>query len=169
MVEVQLSGVQVDLQSKVPVVLLQERDGDRTLPIFIGPAEARSIALFLEGQVPERPLTHDLIRDLLQSLSARMVRLVITELQGKTYLAEMQLDVRGEAMVVSCRPSDGIAVALRTQTPMYIDDDLLDAEGIVMEADGEDATDDDLDEEEPEELVEHFREFIQAVRPEDFA
>lgn len=169
MVEVQLSGVQVDLQSKVPVVLLQERDGDRTLPIFIGPAEARSIALFLEGQVPERPLTHDLIRDLLQSLSARMVRLVITELQGKTYLAEMQLDVRGEAMVVSCRPSDGIAVALRTQTPMYIDDDLLDAEGIVMEADGEDAADDDLDEEEPEELVEHFREFIQAVRPEDFA
>ena len=169
MVEVQLSGVQVDLQSKVPVVLLQERDGDRTLPIFIGPAEARSIALFLEGQVPERPLTHDLIRDLLQSLSARMVRLVITELQGKTYLAEMQLDVRGEAMVVSCRPSDGIAVALRTQTPMYIDDDLLDAEGIVMEADGEDVADEDLDEEEPEELVEHFREFIQAVRPEDFA
>ena len=169
MVEVQLSGVQVDLQSKVPVVLLQEREGDRTLPIFIGPAEARSIALFLEGQVPERPLTHDLIRDLLQSLSARLVRLVITELQGKTYLAEMHLDVKGEAIVVSCRPSDGIAVALRTQTPMYIDDELLDAEGIVMQAGLEEGADDDLEDEEPEELVEHFREFIQAVRPEDFA
>ena len=169
MVEVQLSGVQVDLQSKVPVVLLQEREGNRTLPIFIGPAEARAIALVLEGQVPERPLTHDLIRDLLASLSARMERLVITELRGKTYLAEMHLDVKGEAVVVSCRPSDGIAVAMRTQTPMYIDDELLDAEGIEMAGDVEDGAEDDLDDEEPEELVEHFREFIQAVRPEDFA
>lgn len=169
MVEVQLSGVQVDLQSKVPVVLLQEREGDRTLPIFIGPAEARAIALVLEGQVPERPLTHDLIRDLLVSLSARMQRLVITELRVKTYLAEMHLDVRGETVVVSCRPSDGIAVALRTQAPMYIDDDLLAAEGIVMQAEDEEGPEADLEDEEPEELVEHFREFIQAVRPEDFA
>lgn len=169
MVEVQLTGVQVDLQSKVPVVLLQEREGSRTLPIYIGPAEARSIALVLEGQVPERPLTHDLIRDLLESLSARMERLVITELRGRTYLAEMHLDVRGDRIVVSCRPSDGIAVALRTETRMYIDDDLLEAEGIDMQAGGESGADDDLEDEEPEELVEHFREFIQAVRPEDFA
>ncbi|HVA41996.1 MAG TPA: bifunctional nuclease family protein [Acidimicrobiales bacterium] len=167
MVEVQLSAVQVDLQTKNPVVLLQEREGARTLPIFIGPAEARAIALVLEGHVPERPLTHDLIRDLLGSLSARLERLVITELRDKTYLAEMHLDVKGEAVVVSCRPSDGIAVALRTQTRMYVDDDLIEAEGIVLQADSED--EDDLEAEEPEELVEHFREFIQAVRPEDFA
>ena len=167
MVEVQLSAVQVDLQTKNPVVLLQEREGARTLPIFIGPAEARAIALVLEGHVPERPLTHDLIRDLLGSLSARVEKLVITELRDKTYLAEMHLDVKGEAVVVSCRPSDGIAVALRTQTRMYIDDDLLEAEGIVLQADTED--EDELVAEEPEELVEHFREFIQAVRPEDFA
>jgi uncharacterized protein len=169
MVEVQLTGVQVDLQSKVPVVLLQEREGDRTLPIYIGPAEARSIALVLEGQVPERPLTHDLIRDLIESLSARMERLVITELRGRTYWAELHLDVSGRPVVVSCRPSDGIAVALRTQTRMFIDDELLAAEGIVMEGNADDALDDDLEDEEPEELVEHFREFIQAVRPEDFA
>ena len=167
MVEVQLSAVQVDLQTKNPVVLLQEREGARTLPIFIGPAEARAIALVLEGHVPERPLTHDLIRDLLGSLSARVEKLVITELRDKTYLAEMHLDVKGEAVVVSCRPSDGIAVALRTQTRMYVDDDLIEAEGIVLQADSED--EDDLEAEEPEELVEHFREFIQAVRPEDFA
>ncbi|MHB1925215.1 MAG: bifunctional nuclease family protein [Acidimicrobiales bacterium] len=167
MVEVQLSAVQVDLQTKNPVVLLQEKEGLRTLPIFIGPAEARAIALVLEGHVPERPLTHDLIRDLLGSLSARLERLVITELRDKTYLAEMHLDVKGDAVTVSCRPSDGIAVALRTHTPMYIDDDLLEAEGIVLQADSED--EDDLEAEEPEELVEHFREFIQAVRPEDFA
>ncbi|MHB1444093.1 MAG: bifunctional nuclease family protein [Acidimicrobiales bacterium] len=167
MVEVQLSAVQVDLQTKNPVVLLQEREGARTLPIFIGPAEARAIALVLEGHVPERPLTHDLIRDLLGSLSARLVRLVITELRDKTYLAEMHLDVKGDAVIVSCRPSDGIAVALRTQTRMYIEDDLLEAEGIVLQAGSED--EDDLEAEEPEELVEHFREFIQAVKPEDFA
>ena len=169
MVEVQLSAVQVDLQTKNPVVLLQEREGARTLPIFIGPAEARAIALVLEGHVPERPLTHDLIRDLLASLSARLERLVITELRDRTYMAEMHLDVKGSEVVVSCRPSDGIAVALRTQTRMYIDDDLLEAEGIVLQQDSDEDPDDDIEDEEPEELVEHFREFIQAVRPEDFA
>lgn len=166
MVEVQLGAVQVDLATKAPVVLLQEREGPRTLPIYIGSAEARAIALVLEGQVASRPLTHDLIKDLLASLSARLERLVITELRDRTYYAEMHLDVKGEGVVVSCRPSDGIAVALRTQTRIFVDDDLLDEVGVILQSDEDE--DEDPADEEPEELVEHFKEFIDAVRPEDF-
>lgn len=164
MVEVQLVAVRVDIQSKNPVVLLQEREGARTLPIFIGPAEARAIALALEGVVTERPMTHDLIRDLLESLGARLARVVVTELRDTTYFAEMHLDVGDRRLVVSSRPSDAIAVAVRTGTALFVGDELLESEGVVLQGDDSDEDDDGN----PEELVDQFREFIQGVRPEDF-
>jgi len=163
MVEVHLAAVRVDIQSKNPVVLLQEREGVRTLPIFIGPAEARAIALALEGVVTERPMTHDLIRDLLGALDARLVRVVVTELRETTYFAEMHLDAGDRQLIVSARPSDAIAVAVRTGTPLFVSDELLAAEGLVLQTeDGEE------NEGNPDELVDQFREFIQGVRPEDF-
>lgn len=163
MVEVQLAAVRVDIQSKSPVVLLQEREGARTLPIFIGPAEARAIALALEGVVTERPMTHDLIRDLLTSLGARLARVVVTELRDTTYFAEMHLDAGGREIVVSSRPSDAIAVAVRTGTPLFVGDELLESEGFILQSE-----DNEEDDGSPEELVDQFREFIQGVRPEDF-
>ena len=166
MVEVHLAAVRVDIQSKNPVVLLQEREGARTLPIFIGPAEARAIALALEGVVTERPMTHDLIRDLLDALGARLARIVVTELRDTTYFAEMHLDAGERRIVLSSRPSDAIAVAIRTGTPLFVSDELLESEGFVLQAD--DAGEDDEEEGNPEELVDQFREFIQGVRPEDF-
>ena len=166
MVEVHLAAVRVDIQSKNPVVLLQEREGARTLPIFIGPAEARAIALALEGVVTERPMTHDLIKDLMEALGARLARIVITELRDTTYFAEMHLDVGDRRVVVSSRPSDAIAVAVRTGTPLFVSDELLEAEGLVLQA--EEGGDEEGDEGNPEELVDQFREFIQGVRPEDF-
>ncbi|HET6812162.1 MAG TPA: bifunctional nuclease family protein [Acidimicrobiales bacterium] len=163
MVEVQLAAVRVDIQSKSPVVLLQEREGARTLPIFIGAPEARAIALALEGVVTERPMTHDLVRDILEALGARLARVVVTELRDTTYFAEMHLEAGGRQIVVSSRPSDAIAVAVRTQTPLFVADELLDAEGFILQAD--DPEDEEVG---SEELVDQFREFIQGVRPEDF-
>lgn len=163
MVEVQLAAVRVDIQSKSPVVLLQEREGARTLPIFIGAPEARAIALALEGVVTERPMTHDLVRDMLTALGARLARVVVTELRDTTYFAEMQLEANGREIVVSSRPSDAIAVAVRTGASLFVADELLDSEGFILQAD-----DEDDEEEGAEELVDQFREFIQGVRPEDF-
>ncbi|HZT66350.1 MAG TPA: bifunctional nuclease family protein [Acidimicrobiales bacterium] len=165
MVEVQLAAVRVDLQSKMPVVLLQERNGaKRTLPIFIGPPEATAIAFALQGVVTERPLTHDLIRDMLTAFGARLERVVVTELRGSTYYAEIHADLGGRQYTVSSRPSDAIAIAVRLGTPLFVADELLDAEGVILQAD-----EDEDDAETPEDLVDQFREFIQGIRPEDFS
>jgi bifunctional DNase/RNase len=163
MVEVQLAAVRVDLQSKTPVVLLQEREGSRrTLPIFIGPPEATAIAFALQGVVTPRPMTHDLVRDLLSTIGVKVERVLVTELRDRTYYAEIHADLGGHHYTVSSRPSDAIAIAVRTGTPLFVADDLLDEAGVLL-------PDDEDDEDTPPELlVDQFREFIQGVRPEDF-
>ena len=165
MVEVELAAVRVDLQSKMPVVLLQEREGARrTLPIFIGPPEATAIAFAIQGVVTERPMTHDLIRDLLTTFDVALERVLVTELRGTTYYAEIHATLGGRSFTISSRPSDAIAIAVRMGTSLFVADDLLDAEGVIL------APDDEEDEDStPEELVDQFREFIQGVRPEDFS
>ena len=166
MVEVRLRAVRVDLQSNTPVLLLQETEGEgRTLPIFIGTPEAAAIAYALQGVSMPRPMTHDLIRDLLGSLDVAVERVVITELRSSTYYAELHLRRGGERSVVSSRPSDAVAVAVRTESPLYVADDLMDAEGILLAIE----TSDDEDEENADELVGQFRQFLDSVRPEDFS
>ncbi len=164
MVEVRLRAVRVDLQSNTPVLLLQETEGEgRTLPIFIGTPEAAAIAYALQGVAMPRPMTHDLIKDVLESLEVEVERVVITELQSSTYFAELHLR-RGDARsVVSSRPSDAVAVAVRTASPLYVSDDLMDAEGILLAIEGADE-----DDASPEELVGQFREFLDSIKPEDF-
>lgn len=167
MVEVRLRAVRVDLQSNTPVLLLQETEGEgRTLPIFIGTPEAAAIAYALQGVAMPRPMTHDLIRDLLSSLEVAVERVVITELRSSTYYAELQLRRGSERQVVSSRPSDAVAVAVRTGSPLYVADDLMDAEGIILAIE---PADDDEDEESSEELVGQFRQFLDTIRPEDFS
>src|SRR5450756_2541815 len=120
MVEVRLRAVRVDLQSNTPVLLLQESDGlGRTLPIFIGAPEATAIAFALQGMDTPRPMTHDLIRDLLDALGTDVVRVVITELRSSTYHAEIVLRHNSHEVSVSSRPSDAVAVAVRTGTPLF--------------------------------------------------
>ena len=166
MVEVRLRAVRVDLQSNTPVLLLQETEGEgRTLPIFIGTPEAAAIAYAVQGVEMPRPMTHDLIRDLLSTLDVSVERVVITELQSSTYFAELQLRRGAERSVVSSRPSDAVAVAVRTHSPLYVADDLMDAEGILLAVEPADDADDD---ESPDELVGQFREFLDSVKPEDF-
>jgi hypothetical protein len=174
MVEVRLRAVRVDLQSNTPVLLLQESDGlGRTLPIFIGAPEATAIAFALQGMDTPRPMTHDLIRDLLEALGAEVRRVVITELKTATYFAEIVLAHGDHELPVSSRPSDAVAVAVRTDAPLYVADDLMDSEGIMLAVDEEDDEDETGDEEEdntnPEELVGEFRNFLDSIRPEDFS
>lgn len=163
MVEVELAAVRVDLQSNTPVVLLQETMGaKRTLPIFIGPPEATAIAFALQGVPTKRPMTHDLMRDLLEALGAKLERVVITELVSTTYHAELRLAAGERRLTVQSRPSDAIALAARTGTPLFVADDLLDAEGVVLASDEEEAAN-------PDELLGEFQRFLDQVRPEDFS
>jgi bifunctional DNase/RNase len=169
MVEMHLAAVRVELPTNNPVVLLQETEGTRrTLPIFIGAAEATAIAYALQGVRTERPMTHDLMRDVLVALGASLERVVVTELhmsedgRGGTYFAELHLRHEDKSYKVSSRPSDAIALAARLSTPIYAEDDLLDEAGVVLEVDEDDET-------APDELVSQFRQFIEGIRPEDFS
>lgn len=165
-----LAAVRVELPTNNPVVLLQEVGGARrTLPIFIGAPEATAIAFALQGVTPPRPMTHDLMRDILGALGATLERIVVTELRmgddgrSGTYFAELHLRHGKEAYTVSSRPSDAIALAARLETPIYAEDDLLDKAGVLLE------TEDGDDDPAPDELVSQFRNFIEGVRPEDFS
>jgi uncharacterized protein len=165
MVEVRLSRVRVDLTG-TPVVLLQETEGTRrSLPIFIGPPEAASIALALQGVELPRPMTHDLMTTLLETLGARLLRVVVTELRESTYYAELQMKVGERDVTVSCRPSDGIALAARTHSRLYVDDELMDSEGLVIDPDEDDVSEDTSS----EEIVGEFQKFLDTITPEDFS
>ena len=159
----ELLGVRLELPANAPVVLLREQVGDqRVLPIYIGPEEAKAIALALEGVVPPRPLTHDLLRDVLGALDVSVVRISVTSLEDRTFFAELELRVDGRTIRVSARPSDAIALAVRVDAPIYASEDVLDEAAAPQEEEGEDG-------QEQEEIVEEFREFIDQVNPEDFA
>ena len=155
MIELELVGVRVELPHNQPIVLLKEREGERFLPIWIGAVEATSIAFALQGVVTARPMTHDLMRDLLSNLAISVERIVVTELREGTFYAEIQMTQDGESVVVSSRPSDAIALAVRATVPIYADEAVLDEAGNEIE-----------DEEEDE--VERFQEFLDSVSPEDF-
>jgi bifunctional DNase/RNase len=168
MVEMHLAAVRVELPSNTPILLLEETGGvHRTLPIYIGPAEAQAIAYSLQGVVTARPMTHDLMRDLLEELGAVLDCVVITELREGTFLAELRLTVSGKGHVVSARPSDAIALAARVGSTIFADDDLLNAEGVVLTT--EDEATQEGNEARGDELVDQFREFIEGIRPEDFS
>jgi bifunctional DNase/RNase len=156
MVELSLVGVRVELPSNQPIVLLKESDGERYLPIWIGAVEATAIAFALQGIQTPRPMTHDLMRDLLTNAGIAVERVVINELVDQTFFALIRMGSGGETKEVSSRPSDAIALAVRINAPIYAAEDVLDQAGIELK-----------DDEETE--VEKFREFLDQVSPEDFA
>ena len=171
MVEVRLRAVRVDLQSNTPVLLLQESEGlGRTLPIFIGAPEATAIAFALQGMETPRPMTHDLIRDLLDTLGTTVERVVITELRESTYYADIVMRHDGRELRLSSRPSDAVAIAVRTGTSLFVADELMDNEGILLAVEEEeDEEEGDGDDVSPEEIVGEFRHFLDTIRPEDFS
>ena len=155
MIEMELTGVRVELPTNQPIVLLRERDGERYLPIWIGASEAAAIALSLQGVVTPRPMTHDLLKTILEDLSVDVQRIVVTELRDATFFATIQLQRQGEDHEVSSRPSDAIALAVRMAVPIFANEDVLNEASILIPGD-------------EEEEVEKFREFLDNVTPEDF-
>jgi uncharacterized protein len=167
-IPVELLGVRLELPANTPIVLLRELEGRRrVLPIYIGGAEATAIAHALEGVPPPRPLTHDLLRNVLEELGARLDQVVVSDMRDHTYYAELHLTVGGQPHVVSSRPSDSIALALRTGSPLFV------AEHVLDEAGQEQVDDEDDDDEDTEGvadvILDEFRDFIENVNPEDFA
>jgi bifunctional DNase/RNase len=158
----ELLGVRLELPNNTPVVLLREQDGERrVLPIYIGPEEARAIALALEGVTTPRPMTHDLLRDVLDATEAQVVSITVTELRDQTFYAEIELSAGGKTVHVSSRPSDAVALAVRVDVPIFAAEQVLAEAAMPAAEEGEEV--------EQEEIVDQFRQFIDEVNPEDFA
>jgi bifunctional DNase/RNase len=156
----ELVGVRVEIPANTPMVLLQETAGDqRLLPILIGGAEASAIHYALEGVQPPRPLTHDLFVTVLQTLDAQLDRVLVTEVRDHTFYAELHLTTPAGPKVVSSRPSDAIALAVRCGAPLFASEELLDEVGQLPAPEPED---------EAEEIIDEFKDFIEHVNPEDF-
>jgi bifunctional DNase/RNase len=150
--ELDVVGVRVEMPSNQPIVLLKETGGDRYLPIWIGAVEATAIAFAQQGVVPTRPLTHDLLRDILDAVGQRLTEVRITALRDGVFYADL---IFASGVEVSARPSDAIALALRTGSPIYGAGEVLDEAGIAIP-------------DEQEDEVEKFREFLDQISPEDF-
>jgi uncharacterized protein len=160
-VEMELVSVEApERPTRTPVVILREVAGQRrVLPIFIGVPEAQAIALTMQNIETPRPMTHDLMKNLLDEVGAQVERITVTELREGTFFAEIILSAQGEVRTVSSRPSDAIALAIRMGSPIFAEEDVLEEAGRVEQP----------DEEEAEQVVEQFRDFIDHVNPEDFA
>lgn len=155
MKEMEVVGVRVEMPTNQPIVLLKETSGERYLPIWIGPMEATAIAFAQQGMVPARPLTHDLMRDILTALKVELRQVNITALRDGIFFADL---VFSNGTTVSARPSDSIALALRTGTAIFAHDDILDEAGVSIPD----------EQQENEDEVEKFREFLDKITPEDF-
>jgi len=167
MIPLELVGVRVELPANQPIVLLRDPDSGRYLPIWIGGAEAMSISSHLEGEVPPRPLTHQLLADTLRALGAELEAVHLTDLREGTFYAELHLLRGEEEIVVSSRPSDAIAVAIRLgAVPILVDESLF--ERVAIELGDVDVEAGDEEGVDPEEEVQRFRAFLEDLDPDDF-
>jgi bifunctional DNase/RNase len=172
LVEVRVQSLALDRSTNTPVVILQELEGDRVLPIWIGPSEASAIAMQLADMEFSRPLTHDLLCSVLKGLGGAVQKVIITKVESSTYYAELIVRRNGEVFSLDARPSDSIAVALRAEARIFAQDELLE-EATIEVADDESAAEVSFGTQEaeaeqqsmgPEELKEHLR----RLNPEDF-
>jgi bifunctional DNase/RNase len=154
-------GVSFDLVGKQPIVLLKTADGNRFLPIWIGHPEAAASLMKLQSQAPPRPMTHDLLSDLLEQLEAQVVRITVTELRENTFYAQITVQQDGREIEVDSRPSDAIALAIRAEAPIFAADRVIEESAIEFEGE-------DVDEEQLEAAVQKFKSFLEEVTPEDF-
>ena len=159
MQEMVIYGVSFDMVGKQPIVLLKTMDGNRFLPIWIGHPEAAAILMKLQGAPTPRPMTHDLVTDMLGELNARVSRISVTELRENTFYAVITLQVNDAEIEIDSRPSDALALAVRTSAPIFVADQVIDDSAIEFGA-----------EEAPEEqeVVDEFKKFLEDVSPDDF-
>jgi len=124
-VEMTIKGLILDPVTNDPIIILRDQDGQRVLPIWVGAAEANAIGLQIENVVPQRPLTHDLLRDVIQALDGAVDRVVVCDLKDNTFYALIHLTVRGEPVAIDARPSDAIALALRARAPIFVEEAVI--------------------------------------------
>jgi len=159
MQEMVIYGVSFDMVGKQPIVLLKTRKGNKFLPIWIGHPEAAAILMKLQGANTPRPMTHDLLNDMLGELDVACSKVSVTELKENTFYASITLRMDGKEIEVDSRPSDALALAVRTSAPIYAAEDVIAESAIEFEHEVEDQ----------EEVVEKFKDFLDNVTPEDFA
>ena len=159
MQEMVIYGVSFDMVGKQPIVLLKTVESNKFLPIWIGHPEAAAILMKLQGASTPRPMTHDLVTDMLDKLEARVVRIAVTELRENTFYASITLTVNGREVEIDSRPSDALALAVRSGAPIFAAEDVIAESAIEFEHEVEDT----------EEVVDKFKEFLDHVSPEDFA
>jgi len=159
MQEMVIYGVSFDMVGKQPIVLLKTTEGNKFLPIWIGHPEAAAILMKLQGANTPRPMTHDLVTELLEKLEARVTRIAVTELQDNTFYALITLAIDGSEIEIDSRPSDAIALAVRAGAPIFAADSVIEESGIEFEHE-------DVNE---EEVVEEFKKFLDEAKPEDFS
>jgi bifunctional DNase/RNase len=151
----ELQGVNLDVMTNQPVVILRDPSAGRFLPIWIGQFEATAILMEIQGVKPSRPLTHDLLKSVIETFEASIEQIVIDNLQDGTFFAKIRLETGSTILSIDARPSDAIALAVRTNTPIFVEEDVLDKASVPTEGD-------------EEEQVEQFRSFLEDIRPEDF-
>ncbi len=171
MIEMVIESIRVSLMNYQRVVILKEKESDRYLPIWIGPAEADAIAVRLQDVAVARPLTHDLLRSMIDALGGAIQYIVVNDLANDTFFARIIMEVDGRTMEIDSRPSDAIALAVRVQVPIFAEETVLEKAGVRLdqetgeEGEGEART--EVKEEELEKLS-PFRDFIESLDMEDF-
>src|SRR5437867_6017100 len=159
MQQMNVYGVSFDLVGRQPIVLLKTVEGNRFLPIWIGHPEAAAILMKLQNAATPRPMTHDLVTDILGELGAKVVQVAVTELRENTFYAQVTVQLDGSEIEVDSRPSDAIALAVRAEAPIFADDRVIEESAIEFE--GEEVNE--------EEIVDEFRRFLDQVTPDEFA
>ena len=170
MIEMAIESIRVSLMNYQRVVILKEKASDRYLPIWIGPAEADAIAVQLQDVSVARPLTHDLLRSVIDTLGANVNHVLVNDLSNDTFYARIILDVNGGSMEIDSRPSDAIALAVRAKVPIYADEQVLDKAGVMLDKDGETIEKGERAPVDPEELerMSAFKDFIESLDLDDF-
>ena len=170
MIEVKIDSIRVSLMSQHRVVVLKDVDTDRYLPIWIGPFEADAITIQLQGVQVARPLTHDLLKSVIDEMGATISHVMVNELKNDTFFARIVMDVNGQSMEIDARPSDAIALAVRANAPLFVAEEVMSAASIVPETNLDEANTDvdtePLSEEEEEKLA-VFRDFIDELDLDD--
>lgn len=159
MQEMNIYGVSFDMVGKQPIVLLKTQSGNKFLPIWIGSNEATAILMKLQGVETPRPMTHDLLADMVHHVNAEIIRVSVTELRENTFIAVITLRLESGEVEIDARPSDALALAVRVDAPIFVDDTVIEGSALEFEEDVDDTDD----------VVERFKEFLDDVTPDDFA
>jgi hypothetical protein len=163
MIEVVIDSIRISLISQHRIVMLRDVDGERRLPIWIGPCEAEAITIELQDVEIARPVTHDLLKNVIEEVGGTVSHILINELRDQVFYARLFIDINGEMLEIDCRPSDAIAVAVRAKVPVFVEEAVMEEAGILPEPD----VDEEVNEQEAEKL-DAFKDFVDTLDFDDF-